>query len=366
MRQPRRRARPPGGPGGAAPPADPAAALLAGPTTRHGTGASVDAARARGVPRRARAPAPRRPPGADAAVAAVVGRPDGVTAQRLDPGRRRGPAGPAGRRTAGRPGRAPGGAAGGGTRPPGPGGRRGRADRAFPSTRAGRWPAPRGSAPSRSRSTWAGGWPRDGWASNAPGPACTGPPHASTRCWTSTGRPCPRWSSATPTALTTASSPARRRATSTPAPGPTTSVDAGRTSSDDRLFPYVRIDATGGDGGVTTQAALHYWSSRPRAGGCPRRAGRSRRAAADRRHRRQHDVRGGGAVLAGAGRAGTRVLTYARHRSDCCARVPLGGRTPSALDDPRGLHEFPPTLPARRRRRRARRGGPAQWLRRQR
>jgi hypothetical protein len=38
----------------------------------------------------------------------------------------------------------------------------------------------------------------------------------------------------------------------------------GPDQSDDRLFPYVRIDATGGDGGVTTQAALHYWSSRSR------------------------------------------------------------------------------------------------------
>ena len=38
-------------------------------------------------------------------------------------------------------------------------------------------------------------------------------------------------------------------------------------------------------------------------------------------------------VLVGLG--ATRALTYARHRSDCCARVPLGCRTPSALDDPR-------------------------------
>ena len=40
----------------------------------------------------------------------------------------------------------------------------------------------------------------------------------------------------------------------------------GPDQHDDRLFPYVRIDATGGDGGVTTQAALHYWSSRSRPG----------------------------------------------------------------------------------------------------
>ena len=36
----------------------------------------------------------------------------------------------------------------------------------------------------------------------------------------------------------------------------------GPDQSDDRLFPYVRVDATGEDGAVTTQAALHYWSSR--------------------------------------------------------------------------------------------------------
>ena len=35
----------------------------------------------------------------------------------------------------------------------------------------------------------------------------------------------------------------------------------GPDQSDDRLFPYVRVDATGEDGAVTTQAALHYWSS---------------------------------------------------------------------------------------------------------
>jgi hypothetical protein len=36
----------------------------------------------------------------------------------------------------------------------------------------------------------------------------------------------------------------------------------GPDRGDDRLFPYVRVDATGEDGAVTTQAALRYWSSR--------------------------------------------------------------------------------------------------------
>jgi hypothetical protein len=41
---------------------------------------------------------------------------------------------------------------------------------------------------------------------------------------------------------------------------------AGPDQRDDRLFPYVRIDATGADGPVTTQAVLHYWSSGPAPG----------------------------------------------------------------------------------------------------
>ena len=104
---------------------------------------------------------------------------------------------------------------------------------------------------------------------DAPGPVCAGPPYASTRRWTSTGRPCPRWSSAH-----------AHRADHHVIAGTsacylntgTWSDDVrgrGPDQSDDRLFPYVRVDATGEDGAVTTQAALHYWSSRggPRAEG---------------------------------------------------------------------------------------------------
>jgi UDP-2,3-diacylglucosamine pyrophosphatase LpxH len=49
----------------------------------------------------------------------------------------------------------------------------------------------------------------------------------------------------------------------------------GPDQRDDRLFPYVRIDATSGGGVVTTQASLRYWSSRsgpePRVSGARRR-----------------------------------------------------------------------------------------------
>ena len=55
----------------------------------------------------------------------------------------------------------------------------------------------------------------------------------------------------------------------------------GPDQSDDRLFPYVRIDATGGDGAVTTQAALHYWSS-ARSGPGPRPSSTSRKEPARR------------------------------------------------------------------------------------
>ena len=48
---------------------------------------------------------------------------------------------------------------------------------------------------------------------------------------------------------------------------------AGPDQSDDRLFPYVRVDATGEDGAVTAQAALHYWSAAAGVRGRPRRAG---------------------------------------------------------------------------------------------
>jgi hypothetical protein len=54
----------------------------------------------------------------------------------------------------------------------------------------------------------------------------------------------------------------------------------GPDQSDDRLFPYVRIDATGGDAEVTTQAALRYWSSR--SGPEPRVSSTSRREPARR------------------------------------------------------------------------------------
>ena len=57
----------------------------------------------------------------------------------------------------------------------------------------------------------------------------------------------------------------------------------GPDQSDDRLFPYVRVDATGEDGAVTTQAALHYWSSRSGRGGPGLRATSTSRKAPARR-----------------------------------------------------------------------------------